>query len=149
VDHWVKSYLSAAAGSAPSFLQSTITSAAGFLQGLLGITINADTGPLPFSIALAAAVWVVNGFVRARVAHPNHWLRDVRTLVLAVGPWLLYGVRLLGDTLVSSFAGLKGDPLVSYGFKQMYAGEATGSICWHCCNNVADSVRLLCCADDI
>lgn len=122
VDAWVKSYLSAAAGSAPSFLQGAITSAAAFLQALLGITINADSGPLPFSLALASAAWVVNGFVQARIAHPNHWLRDLRSLVMALGPWLLYGAQVLGDTLVSSFAGLKGDPLVSYGFKQMYAG---------------------------
>ncbi|WIA17727.1 hypothetical protein OEZ85_009243 [Tetradesmus obliquus] len=121
VDAWVKSYLSAAAGSAPSFLQGAITSAAAFLQALLGITINADSGPLPFSLALASAAWVVNGFVQARIAHPNHWLRDLRSLVMALGPWLLYGAQVLGDTLVSSFAGLKGDPLVSYGFKQMYA----------------------------
>jgi hypothetical protein len=116
VDHWVKTSLSTAAGAAPNFLQA-----------LFGVTINADTGPLLFSAALATAVWLFNGFATACIAHPNHWLRDMRTLVLAVGPWLLYGARLLTDTLISSFAGLKGDPLVSYGFKQMYSGG------WVCC----------------
>jgi hypothetical protein len=122
VDHWVKSSLSTAAGAAPNFLQAAVLSASNFLQALFGVTINADTGPLPFSIALATAVWLINGFAAARIAHPNHWLRDMRTLVLAVGPWMLYGAKLLTDTVISSFAGLKGDPLVSYGFKQMYAG---------------------------
>lgn len=41
VDAWVKSWLSAAAGSSPSFLQGAITSAANFLQALLGITNTA------------------------------------------------------------------------------------------------------------
>lgn len=122
VNHWVSSLLSPAAGSAPGFLQGLIISAAGFLQELLGVRINTDTGPLPFSLALATGVWLVNGFARARIAHPNHWLRDIRTLVMAVVPWTVYGLRLTADTLVSSLAGLKGDPLVSYGFKQMYAG---------------------------
>ncbi|KAF6265180.1 hypothetical protein COO60DRAFT_1119417 [Scenedesmus sp. NREL 46B-D3] len=121
VNHWVSSLLSPAAGSAPGFLQGLIISAASFLQELLGVRINADTGPLPFSLALATGVWLVNGFARARTAHPNHWLRDIRTLVMAVVPWTVYGLRLTADTLVSSLAGFKGDPLVSYGFKQMYA----------------------------
>jgi hypothetical protein len=125
VDHWVKAQLSAgaAAGSAPGFLQGLIASAVSFLQSLLGVTVNADTGPLPFSAALAAGVWLVNGFVQARIAHPDHWLNDLRKLVVSAPLWGLYFAQLLADTFVSSLAALKGDPLVSYGFKQMYAGE--------------------------
>jgi hypothetical protein len=122
VDEWVKAQLSTGAAAAPGFLQALIASAAGFLQALLGVTVNADTGPLPFSLALAAGAWLVNGFVQARIAHPNHWFRDMRALVMALPLWVTYGVTLLSDTIVSSFAGLKGDPLVSYGFKQMYSG---------------------------
>jgi hypothetical protein len=120
----VKAQLSTgtAAGSANGFLQGLIASSAGFLQTLLGITVNADTGPLPFSVALAAGAWMASGFIQARIAHPNHWFQDMRSLVMALPLWVTYGVQLLSDTLVSSFAGLKGDPLVSYGFKQMYSG---------------------------
>lgn len=53
------------------------------LLPFLGVSGGSDV--LGFSLLLAANVWVVSGIVRAVLAHPTHWLKDVQSVILGAG----------------------------------------------------------------